>query len=67
MAASGLDPNFVATIKPSDPIEVRWKHLDVLIEFAMEMKKALTGINEQSFNHFVLKMGEFQPFCFKKL
>ncbi|KAI5736814.1 hypothetical protein M8J76_007352 [Diaphorina citri] len=57
MAASGLDPNFVATIKPSDPIEVRWKHLDVLIEFAMEMKKALTGINEQSFNHFVLKMG----------
>uniref|UniRef100_A0A8D8TR29 adenylate cyclase n=1 Tax=Cacopsylla melanoneura TaxID=428564 RepID=A0A8D8TR29_9HEMI len=57
MAASGLDPNFVTLIKPTDPIEVRWKHLDVLIEFAIELKKALTGINENSFNHFVLKMG----------
>jgi adenylate cyclase 3 len=31
------------------------------VEFALELKKALQGINEQSFNHFVLKMGEHTP------
>jgi hypothetical protein len=30
------------------------------VEFALELKMALQGINEQSFNHFVLKMGEHQ-------
>ena len=35
----------------------RWQHLASLVEFAIEMKKALQSINEQSFNHFVLKMG----------
>jgi len=29
------------------------------VEFAFELKKALQSINEQSFNHFVLKMGMF--------
>jgi len=27
------------------------------VDFAFDLKKALQGINEQSFNHFVLKMG----------
>lgn len=27
------------------------------MEFALELKKALQSINEQSFNHFVLKLG----------
>ncbi|XP_022190546.2 adenylate cyclase type 3 [Nilaparvata lugens] len=55
MAASGLNPT--KKVKPDDPIEVRWAHLALLVEFAFELKKALQSINEQSFNHFVLKMG----------
>jgi adenylate cyclase 3 len=53
MAAS-LNP---CQFKDDDPIMVKWAHLSLLVEFAMELKKALQGINEQSFNHFVLKMG----------
>lgn len=55
MAASGINSNRVS--QPDDPITKRWAHLEVLVEFALELKKALQGINEQSFNHFVLKMG----------
>ncbi|CAD7085681.1 unnamed protein product [Hermetia illucens] len=55
MAASGLNPS--RQVKPDDPIIIRWAHLALLVEFALELKKALQGINEQSFNHFVLKMG----------
>ncbi|XP_058057684.1 adenylate cyclase type 3 [Anopheles bellator] len=55
MAASGLNPSRI--VKPEDPVSVRWAHLALLVEFALELKKALQGINEQSFNHFVLKMG----------
>ncbi|KAJ3656096.1 hypothetical protein Zmor_015196 [Zophobas morio] len=55
MAASGLNPT--RQVKPEDPITVRWAHLALLVEFALELKKALQGINEQSFNHFVLKLG----------
>lgn len=29
----------------------------MLVDFAVDLKKALQCINEQSFNHFVLKMG----------
>lgn len=36
---------------------MRWAHLALLVEFAFELKKALQSVNEQSFNHFVLKMG----------
>ncbi|XP_019870532.2 adenylate cyclase type 3 isoform X2 [Aethina tumida] len=53
MAASGLNP----TRQPDDPITIRWTHLALLVEFALELKKALQSINEQSFNHFVLKLG----------
>lgn len=55
MAASGL--NKVRTAKTDDSVAVRWNHLATLVDFAIELKKALTCINEQSFNHFVLKMG----------
>jgi hypothetical protein len=44
--------------QPEDPNEIRWAHLALLVEFAFELKKALQSINEQSFNHFVLKMGK---------
>lgn len=44
-------------LQPDDPITVRWAHLALLVEFALELKKALQSINEQSFNHFVLKLG----------
>lgn len=43
--------------QPEDPISIRWAHLALLVEFALELKKALQSINEQSFNHFVLKLG----------
>lgn len=55
MAASGLNPSQVC--KPEESKYARWAHLSLLIEFALELKKALQSINEQSFNHFVLKMG----------
>lgn len=55
MAASGL--NHVRNAKSDDSITVKWKDLANLVEFALELKKALQCINEQSFNHFVLKMG----------
>lgn len=55
MAASGLNPT--KHVKPDDPTPVRWAHLALLVEFALELKKALQCINEQSFNHFVLKLG----------
>ncbi|XP_055634057.1 adenylate cyclase type 3 [Toxorhynchites rutilus septentrionalis] len=55
MAASGLNPSRI--VKPEDSIAVRWAHLSLLVEFALNLKSALKSINEQSFNHFVLKMG----------
>ncbi|XP_050439426.1 adenylate cyclase type 3 [Adelges cooleyi] len=55
MAASGLNPSRM--VKAEDSIEIRWAHLALLVDFAFDLKKALQGINEQSFNHFVLKMG----------
>lgn len=55
MAASGL--NNMRTVNPNDSISVRWNHLALLVEFALHLKKTLQGLNEQSFNHFVLKMG----------
>ncbi|XP_020286461.1 adenylate cyclase type 3 [Pseudomyrmex gracilis] len=51
MAASGI----TESAQPEDG--PRWGHLVTLVEFALELKKALSSINEQSFNHFVLKMG----------
>ncbi|XP_012267004.1 adenylate cyclase type 3 [Athalia rosae] len=51
MAASGI----TESDEPEDG--PRWGHLSTLVEFALELKKALSSINEQSFNHFVLKMG----------
>ncbi|XP_014599783.1 PREDICTED: adenylate cyclase type 3 [Polistes canadensis] len=51
MAASGITESRESEDSP------RWTHLSILVEFALELKKALSGINEQSFNHFVLKMG----------
>ncbi|KAF5300267.1 hypothetical protein FQA39_LY11124 [Lamprigera yunnana] len=56
MAASGLNPSRQVKVS-EDPIAVRWSHLALLVEFALELKKALQSINEQSFNHFVLKLG----------
>lgn len=51
MAASGI----TESEEPEDA--PRWGHLCTLVDFALELKKALSSINEQSFNHFVLKMG----------
>lgn len=56
MAASGASTS-KRVVKPDDSVLVRWEHLARLVEFALELKKALQSINEQSFNHFVLKMG----------
>ncbi|CAK1549837.1 unnamed protein product [Leptosia nina] len=55
MAASGLNP--ARQMQPSDGVLVRWAHLACLVEFALELQRVLAAINEQSFNHFVLRMG----------
>ncbi|CAG5021647.1 unnamed protein product [Parnassius apollo] len=55
MAASGLNPT--RQMQPSDGVLVRWAHLACLVEFALELQKVLAAINEQSFNHFVLRLG----------
>ncbi|XP_072936989.1 adenylate cyclase type 3-like [Epargyreus clarus] len=55
MAASGLNPT--RQMQPSDGVLVRWAHLARLVEFALELQRVLAAINEQSFNHFVLRMG----------
>ncbi|XP_037977179.2 adenylate cyclase type 3 [Plutella xylostella] len=55
MAASGLNPT--RQMQPSDSVVVRWAHLACLVEFALELQRVLAAINEQSFNHFVLRMG----------
>ncbi|XP_073941064.1 adenylate cyclase 3 [Choristoneura fumiferana] len=55
MAASGLNPT--RQMQPSDGTLVRWAHLACLVEFALELQRVLAAINEQSFNHFVLRMG----------
>lgn len=51
MAASGI------TESADNANEPQWQHLSRLVEFAIDMKKTLSHINEQSFNHFVLKIG----------
>ena len=55
MAASGLNPSQICPLDA--PMTAKWAHLSLLVDFALELKKALQSINEQSFNHFVLKMG----------
>ena len=51
MAASGITESSERNHEP------QWKHLAVLVDFAIEMKNVLSHINKESFNHFVLKMG----------
>ncbi|KAK9882910.1 hypothetical protein WA026_023709 [Henosepilachna vigintioctopunctata] len=53
----GLPSSSTMKSSAEDPITVRWAHLALLVEFALELKNALQSINEQSFNHFVLKLG----------
>jgi hypothetical protein len=36
----------------------RWQHLADLVEFAFALKEALDRINSQSFNSFMLRIGE---------
>lgn len=36
----------------------RWQHLADLADFALAMKDTLTNINNQSFNNFMLRIGE---------
>ncbi|KAI9551671.1 hypothetical protein GHT06_022007 [Daphnia sinensis] len=55
MAASGL--NITQQPKEDEDILIRWKHLALLVEFALSMQRTLQNINDQSFNHFVLRMG----------
>ena len=46
-------------VQEDDPVKVRWAHLGLLVDFAFELVRALQSINEQSFNHFVLRMGKY--------
>jgi len=55
MAASGL--NITDTMKEEVDLPNQWKHLSLLVEFALSMQRTLQCINDQSFNHFILRMG----------
>ena len=60
MAASGLndeDSQFPA--EAANP--VKWAHLARLTEFALALKETLHNINKESFNNFVLRIGECMP------
>ena len=36
----------------------RWQHLADLADFALAMKVTLTNLNKQSFNNFMLRIGQ---------
>lgn len=61
MAASGLncepEQERKALERGVSPIKARWAHLATLTEFALTLKETLNNINRESFNNFVLKMG----------
>lgn len=40
----------------------RWQHLADLADFALAMKVTLMNINYQSFNNFMLRIGEWMVF-----
>ncbi len=47
----------------------RWQHLSDLVEFAFAMRETLNTINSQSFNNFMLRIGETKyefEMCFKQ-
>ena len=57
MAASGLNDEG-AQYSPDTPNKIKWAHLAQLTEFALALKETLTNINKESFNNFVLRIGE---------
>ena len=56
MAAVGLKPERSSTIQDND--ESTGTHLGTLAEFAFAMKSKLQNINENSYNNFMLRVGE---------
>lgn len=42
----------------------RWQHLADLADFALAMKVTLMNINYQSFNNFMLRIGESQSYSY---
>lgn len=45
----------------AEAIKSKWAHLSQLTEFALALKETLNNINKESFNNFVLRMGESPP------
>lgn len=51
--------NSNAKLVPSEAeIRSKWGHLEQLTEFALALKETLDGINKESFNNFVLRIGK---------
>ncbi|UYV81738.1 ADCY3, partial [Cordylochernes scorpioides] len=59
MAASGL--NCEKDAGPNASVKERWAHLAQLTEFALSLRQTLNNINKESFNNFVLRIGQFLP------
>jgi len=57
MAASGLNITDDTIKEELADSADDWKHLSLLVEFALSMQRTLQSINDQSFNHFILRMG----------
>ncbi|NWW78093.1 ADCY3 cyclase, partial [Climacteris rufus] len=69
MAASGVTPdagaNGYGAKREARSERERWQHLADLADFALAMKVTLMNINYQSFNNFMLRIGESgNPGCF---
>lgn len=59
MAASGLNDNYDGTGgDEAGSTSKQWSHLAELTDFALTLKDTLNNINKESFNNFVLRMGE---------
>ena len=56
MCASGMTSGVRNDLQTASHKE-RWQHLADLVEFALALNETLNRINEQSFNHFMLRIG----------
>lgn len=48
------------SVQDGDDVQKYWRHLSLLVEFALSMQRTLQSINDQSFNHFVLRIGNYR-------
>ena len=63
MASSGMVAEPEKIIYEGE--QERWQHLADLVEFGFALRDTLETINQQSFNHFIMKIGQLFNMDFK--